>query len=97
LNEFFYSGLIERWGSGTLRMVEELKAAGLPPPQFESESGRFRVIFNRELLELKNKSPEIFDKKKDAEIRDMIEYAKEFQSSDRYKVNHNSIHFSSLR
>jgi|688.fasta_scaffold2472421_1 predicted HTH transcriptional regulator len=78
-------------------MVEELKAAGLPPPQFESESGRFRVIFNRELLELKNKSPEIFDKKKDAEIRDMIEYAKEFQSSDRYKVNHNSIHFSSLR
>lgn len=47
---FFYSGLIERWGSGTLRMVEELKAAGLPPPQFESESGRFRVIFNRELL-----------------------------------------------
>lgn len=37
------------------------------------------------LLELKNKCPEIFDKKKDAEIRDMIDYAKEFQSSDRYK------------
>ncbi len=37
------------------------------------------------LLELKNKCPEIFDKKKDAEIHDMIDYAKEFQSSDRYK------------
>lgn len=47
---FFYAGLIERWGSGTLRMVEALKTAGFPPPQFESESGRFRVIFNRQLF-----------------------------------------------
>lgn len=37
------------------------------------------------LLELKNKCPEIFDKKKDAVIRDMIEYVKEFQKTDRYK------------
>lgn len=37
------------------------------------------------LLELKNKCPEIFDKEKDAEIRDMIMYAKMFQASDRYK------------
>lgn len=44
-----------------------------------------RVGDMTKLLELKNKCPEIFDKKKDAEIRDMIEYAKEFQSSDRYK------------
>jgi hypothetical protein len=40
------------------------------------------------LLEIKNKWPEIFDEKKDAEIRDMIDYAKEFQSSDRYKELH---------
>jgi hypothetical protein len=39
----------------------------------------------KKLLELKNKYPEIFDKKKDAEIRDMIDYAKAFQASDRYK------------
>lgn len=37
------------------------------------------------LLELKKICPEIFDKTKDAEIRDMIEYAKEFQASDHYK------------
>jgi hypothetical protein len=37
------------------------------------------------LLELKSKCPELFDKVKDAEIRDMIEYAKEFQASERYK------------
>jgi hypothetical protein len=37
------------------------------------------------LLELKNKCPDLFDKEKDEQIRDMIEYAKEFQASDRYK------------
>jgi hypothetical protein len=36
-------------------------------------------------MELQNKCPEIFDKKKDAEIRDMIDYANEFQKTDRYK------------
>ena len=45
---FFFSGLIERWGSGTLRMVAELAAANLPPPQFVSESRRFRLIFHRD-------------------------------------------------
>lgn len=37
------------------------------------------------LIALKNKNPDIFDKEKDAQIRDMIEYIKEFQNSDRYK------------
>lgn len=37
------------------------------------------------LLELKNKCPEIFDKQQDNKIRDMIEYVKIFQASDRYK------------
>jgi ATP-dependent DNA helicase RecG len=47
---FFYTGLIERWGSGTLRIAEELLAAKLPVPQFVSESGRFRVTFYKEFL-----------------------------------------------
>lgn len=47
---FFYAGFIERWGSGTLRMVEELKAASFPPPQFESTSGRFHLVFYKDLL-----------------------------------------------
>jgi hypothetical protein len=37
------------------------------------------------MLELKNKCPELFDKKKDAEIRDMIEHMQIFQASKRYK------------
>lgn len=45
---FFFAGLIERWGSGTLRMATELEAAGMPLPTFTSESGRFRLIFHKE-------------------------------------------------
>jgi hypothetical protein len=37
------------------------------------------------LLELKNEYPQLFNKEKDIEIRDLIEYAKKFQKSDRYK------------
>lgn len=37
------------------------------------------------LLELKNKCPEIFDKEKDEQIRNMIDYCRAFQETDRYK------------
>lgn len=37
------------------------------------------------LLELKNICPDIFDREKDRQIRDMIDYYKAFQESDRYK------------
>lgn len=47
---FFYAGFIERWGSGTLRMVEELQGAGLPLPQFRSESGHFSLSFYKKVL-----------------------------------------------
>lgn len=47
---FFYAGIIERWGSGTLRIVSELAAAGLPQPRFESEPDRFRIAFDKDLF-----------------------------------------------
>lgn len=37
------------------------------------------------LIELKKLCPIIFDKAKDNQIREIIEYAKQFQASDRYK------------
>ncbi|HZW61127.1 MAG TPA: hypothetical protein VFF04_02790 [Candidatus Babeliales bacterium] len=39
----------------------------------------------KKLLELRNKCPEIFDKEKDAQICDIIDYCKAFQETDRYK------------
>lgn len=47
---FFFAGLIERWGSGTLRMASELEAAAMPLPTFSSEQGRFRLTFHRQIL-----------------------------------------------
>lgn len=45
---FYYMGLIERWGTGTIRMAEQLKLAKLPPPEFIPGPGRFRVVFHRQ-------------------------------------------------
>lgn len=45
----FYAGYIERWGSGTLRIKEELNTAGLPIPEFESSSGHFKIILSKTL------------------------------------------------
>jgi len=54
---FFYMGFIERWGSGTLRIAEELEHAHHPAPEYISESGHFKVIFHKRTL-----SEDNFDK-----------------------------------
>src|SRR5207245_11559264 len=36
---------IEQWGTGTLRIIQECEAAGLPRPEFRSEMGTFMVRF----------------------------------------------------
>ncbi|MFQ5629539.1 MAG: ATP-binding protein, partial [bacterium] len=36
---FFYAGLIEHWGSGTLTILRECKEANLPEPEFEEKQG----------------------------------------------------------
>jgi ATP-dependent DNA helicase RecG len=46
---FFYMGLIERWGSGTTRMAEELQAYKHPLPKFESDGFKFKVSFYRSI------------------------------------------------
>jgi len=41
---FFLCRMIERWGRGTLEMVEVCQASGNPIPQFEETVGSFSVI-----------------------------------------------------
>lgn len=47
---FFYAGLIEKWGSGTTRIVDELKTANMPLPEFVSDIWSFQVIFYKNRL-----------------------------------------------
>jgi ATP-dependent DNA helicase RecG len=47
---FFYAGLIEQWGSGTLAIVSECLSAGLPEPQFEEKQGGLWLTVQRHLM-----------------------------------------------
>lgn len=42
---FHRRGIIEQWGTGTLKMVEATEEAGLPPPEFEERGGEVVVRF----------------------------------------------------
>jgi ATP-dependent DNA helicase RecG len=46
----YYTYVVERWGTGTTRMVDACRTAGLPIPQFEEQSGGFLVTLHREAL-----------------------------------------------
>jgi ATP-dependent DNA helicase RecG len=45
---FYYAGIIERWGSGTTRMMQLCRAQGLPEPEFESTPHEFTVTFRKD-------------------------------------------------
>ena len=42
---FYRRGIIEEWGSGTLRMAELMTSAGLPVPEIEDDGGTVTVRF----------------------------------------------------
>ena len=42
---FYKAGLIESWGSGTLKVVKLCKEAGLKEPEFEQNRGFFGITF----------------------------------------------------
>lgn len=47
---FYHAGLVERWGTGTTRMIQTCLAVGLPEPEFALAQGGFRVVFSKDLL-----------------------------------------------
>ena len=46
---FYFAGLIEKWGSGTKRIVELCREQGLPEPDFKEEMGGFSVVFYKDM------------------------------------------------
>jgi ATP-dependent DNA helicase RecG len=42
---FYYAGYIERWGTGTARIITLCRKQGLPEPEFDADALQFRVCF----------------------------------------------------
>ncbi len=51
---FYYANLIEKWGSGTRRMVELCIKQGLPEPEFREEMGGLSVYFYKDIFTPEN-------------------------------------------
>jgi ATP-dependent DNA helicase RecG len=45
---FYFAEIVERWGSGTLRMAEACLGQGLPAPEFAQVGGEFHVTFRKD-------------------------------------------------
>ncbi|MBW6535909.1 MAG: putative DNA binding domain-containing protein [Mariniphaga sp.] len=48
-NAFFRAGLVESWGRGTIKIIEQCKEHGLPNPEFENSGKDFWVIFRKDI------------------------------------------------
>ncbi len=53
-NVFYLAGFIERWGSGTRRIVDLCKGQGLPEPEYKEEQGGFSVYFYKDIYTEEN-------------------------------------------
>jgi len=46
---FYYAGLIERWGTGTFKIVRLCLESCLPEPEFKEEAGGFVVLLRKDI------------------------------------------------
>lgn len=51
---FYYANLIEKWGTGTRRMVDLCISHALPEPEFKEEMGGFSVYFYKDMFTQEN-------------------------------------------
>ncbi|WP_322794739.1 helix-turn-helix domain-containing protein [Thermoflexus sp.] len=45
---FYFAGVIERWGTGTTRILQLCRDQGLPDPEFANWQGGVRVVFSQD-------------------------------------------------
>ncbi len=45
---FYFAGVIERWGTGTTRILRLCREQGLPDPEFQNRQGGFLVTFAKD-------------------------------------------------
>ncbi len=88
---FFKGGLIESWGRGTLKIIEECKSAGLPTPEISEMTGGIVVTIYKDIYNEKHLSQyDLNDRQLEAllfwKIKAEIttgQYQEKFQVSDR--------------
>ncbi len=51
---FYYAGLIEKWGSGTYRILNLCKEQKLPAPVFDADENSFKIHFNKDIYTIEN-------------------------------------------
>ena len=56
-NVFYRAGIIERWGSGTLNIIDWLKANNNPTPSWEEQAGSIYVTFRPAALPEDHREP----------------------------------------
>ncbi len=60
-NVFYRAGIIERWGSGTLNIIDCLKANNNPTPSWEEQAGSIYVTFRAPVLSEDREGPKQTD------------------------------------
>jgi len=88
LSDVFYkAGLIESWGRGTIAILQDCEAAGLPTPQFREAFGGLEVTFYKDsLTEEKLAQLPLNDRQRTA-----IQYLKDrsrITNKDYQRINH---------
>jgi ATP-dependent DNA helicase RecG len=90
LDTFFRAGLIEAWGRGTLRILQDCKLAQAPIPIFKYHLGGFSIEFDLKtsdkIIELIKQKPNITIKAL-ATIMGISDRAVEFQLQNLKKNN----------
>jgi len=54
VHTFYFAGLIEEMRSGIGRIMEAMKSAGLPEPEFKEEMSGFSVYFRKDIYNEEN-------------------------------------------
>ncbi len=84
---FFKAGLIEAWGRGTVKIINECVKAGLPEPVFEKASGGVKVVLFKNLLD-KSKLIELGLNKRQIKAIEFLKENKKITNSDYQKINY---------
>lgn len=90
---FYLCGLFEKWGFGTLLIINSCVNHGLPEPKFISEGGFFRVIIRKKESSLRDLSKnvralyEFIKAKEKVSFRECVEFLKKSEKTAQRYLN----------